>query len=152
MKRISVIGIFVFLIVIFLSCDKTTSVNTTSTYSVVANSTITVGGACWTYDSCNVAPNKMKGVCGSCTVEIIFGMSPTSANFALTSGVPAAGQAQIKITNPPSQPLGIWYSKSGTLTVTNSVFGTVAKFTNISCNQLSASNPTVIASGSVYCY
>lgn len=152
MKKVVVINIFLFLIGIFLSCDKTTSINTTSTYSVVANSTLTVGDACWTYDSCNVAPNKMKAICGSCTVEIILGMSPTNASYALTSGVPTAGQAQIKITNPPSQPLGIWYSKSGFLTVTNSVFGTVAKFANISCNQLSAANPTVIASGSVFCY
>ncbi len=156
MKKIAVTSVFLLLIGIFsfLSCKKeeTMSVRSCGTVTTVANSTLMVGGACWVYDSCNVSPNKMKGVCGSCTVELIFGASPISSNYALTGGVPAGGQVQMKITNPPSQPPGIWYSKEGTLSVTYNASGKVASFTNINCNQYSTSNPTVIASGSVVCY
>ncbi len=156
MKRVAFISVFLFLMAAFsfLSCNKnkTNSTNTSGNEIAVANSTMTIGGSCWLYDSCNVNPNKMKGICGSCTVELIFGNMTFTGTYALTSGVPAAGQAQIKITNPPSQSIGIWYSKMGLLSVISGTSGIVATFTNIPCNQMATSNPTVTASGTMVCY
>lgn len=152
MKKAVVISLVLFLIGIlsFLSCNKKKPGMVYTTKS--GNSTIMIGDTpCWTFDSCNVMPGRMRGVCGGCTVELVIGGSPSIGTYAFTSGIPTAGQACLKIVNPPGQLSETWFSRSGSVITNTTTTGWSATFTNVNCIQHPVSNPTVIASGTMVC-
>lgn len=129
----------------------------TVTNMATQNTALYVGGTNpgWSYDGCSMPINNiLTGHNGSTQIQILFGGgSVTSSNYALTSGIPTAGQARMTISNAPGQPDGIvWYSKSGMVSVTTSTLtGTQASFSSIQCLQYSFLFPVVSASGTLTC-
>lgn len=145
---------------ITFSCEKKSSSSSSSTTTAVAspsvNTSITIGGSCWSFGACAFSPT-LNAFCGSSSVELVFGSSSPiiSGIYSITSGPPLPGQVRLKISDPPGQPSGFqWYSTvpSQTITVTTMTTGaTIATFTNITCTQTSTSTPIVTASGTMAC-
>lgn len=128
----------------------------TLTNPATENTALYVGGSNpgWSYDGCATSPNVLTGNNGSTQIQILFGGGPvTTQAYALTSGIPTAGQARMTVNNAPGQPEGIvWYSKSGMVNVTTSTLtGTQASFTNIQCLQYSFLFPVVSTTGTLTC-
>jgi len=106
----------------------------------------------WQFDGCGSHPNMFFAHNGNTTIQIIFSGPITAGTFALVSGTPNSGQAQMIITSAPGQPNDIsWYSKGGTITVTPSSPGYTATFSNIKCTQQNYIFPVVTISGGVGC-
>jgi hypothetical protein len=138
-----------------LPCVTVTGTTTVSN-PATQNSSILVGGAGWNNDGCVAAGNVLTGYNGATQVQILFGGGPiplTTTVYALTSGIPTAGQARMTISNAPGQPDGIvWYSKSGSVTTNStSTNGRTASYSNISCVQLNYLFPVVGATGTLVC-
>lgn len=136
-----------------LPCVTVTG-TTTTTNPATQNSSLLVGGSGWGYNACATAPNTLTGFMGSTQVQLIFGGGPVIAGtYALTSGIPTAGQARMTVYNAPSQPEGIvWYSKSGSVITTTTAVNTTATFNNIQCTQASPYIfPVVSVSGTLTC-
>jgi hypothetical protein len=121
----------------------------TVTNPATQNSSIQVSSAGWTFDGCIPGGNTMTAHNGSTTIKLIFGAPVTTGNFSFTSGTPGPGQVQMIIYGAPGQPAEvIWYSKSGSVTVTA---GFSATFSNINCLQKNYLFPVVTISGNVIC-
>lgn len=127
----------------------------TASNPATVNSGITVGGSIpgWSFDGCATSPNTLTGRNGNCTIQLIFGGGTISSmNYALTAGIPTAGQARMIVYNAPGQPDGIvWYSKSGMVSVVTGTSGTTASFSNIPCLQQNFLFPVVTVSGNLTC-
>jgi len=127
----------------------------TVTNPATQNSAIQVGGSVpgWSFDGCATSPNTLTGHNNGCQIQLIFGGGTvTSMNYALTAGIPTAGQARMIVTQAPGQPSDVtWYSKSGMVTVVTSTAGTTASFSNIPCLQQNFLFPVVTVSGNLTC-
>lgn len=135
-----------------IMCVTVTGTSTPVTHAT-QNSSLLVGGSGWSYNACATAPNTLTGFIGSTQVQLLFGGGPIIAGtYALTSGIPTAGQARLTVNNAPGQPEGIvWYSKSGSVTTTT-VTNITASFNNVQCTQASPYIfPVVSVTGSLTC-
>lgn len=138
-----------------LNCVTVTGTSTPQTPATV-NSSLLVGTSVsgWLYDGCTLPVNNtLIGRNGNTQVQILFGGgNVTSTTYAFTSGIPTSGQARMTVYNAPGQPDGIvWYSKSGTVSVTTTTAQTTATFSNIGCVQLNYLFPMVSVSGNLVC-
>lgn len=126
----------------------------TLTNPATQNTSLQVGGsmAGWVFEVCSTHPNMFVAHNGNTTIKIIFNGPIMSGAFGLTSTTPGAGQAQMVILGAPGQPEEvIWYSKSGSVTVTPFGGGYSATFSNIQCTQMNYIFPVVTVSGSLSC-
>jgi len=129
-------------------------VHQTNSYPATQNSSFQVAGnmSGWVFDGCASHPDMFTGRTGNTTVQIKFNGPITAGTYALTSGSPASGQAQMIITNAPGQPADInWYSKAGIVIVTPSGSGYSVTFSNIQCTQINYIFPVVTISGGMVC-
>ncbi len=138
----------------------------TLTNPATQNTSLQVSGAGWSYDGCTNTSSltgspSLNGKNGSTNVSIVFGTPPplgAAIPYTLTAGTPSGFQARMTVSNAPGQPDGIvWYSKSGTLSVTTvtsaiSPFtSTSATFNNVQCLQYTFLFPVVTVSGALIC-
>src|SRR5688572_5466435 len=92
----------------------------TVTNPATQNTSIQVGTsvAGWSFDGCS-GGNTMTARNGSTIIKLIFSGPVSAGNYAFTAGTPGPGQVQMIIYGAPGQPAEvIWYSKSGSVTVT----------------------------------
>lgn len=139
-----------------LSCKKDSKITNgavINTNQAMPNTSITIGGTGWTFDSCSVVSNTISAYHNSTIVKLIFGGGAVfNGNYSFIPTIPLSGQAEMIITNAPGQSSGInWYSKSGLVSVYTGTNGIVATFSNIPCLQASSINPTVNATGTITC-
>jgi hypothetical protein len=128
----------------------------TVTNLATQNSAIQVGGSVpgWSFNGCATSPNSLTANNNGCQIQIVFGGGTICSNctYALTAGIPTAGQARMVVTQAPGQPSDVvWYSKSGMVTVTSTTAGTTASFSNIPCLQQNFLFPVVTVSGNLTC-
>ena len=122
----------------------------TLTNPATANTALYVGSSIsgWIFESLGSNPNKFVAHNGGTTIEIRFNGPVAAGPFALVSGNPSAGQAQMVVFAAPGQPSDIvWYSKSGTVVVSPVGPNFTATFSNVPCLQLSYLFPVVTVSG-----
>lgn len=123
----------------------------TITNPATSNSTLTVGGAGWSFSALGNG-NTLEAVNGATTVQINFFSTPTAGTYNLQSGTPTSNSvAQMIVYNAPGQPTGVvWYSASGMVSVTTTSGGNVsATFNNIPCTQMQFPFPVVTVSGTI---
>jgi len=141
-----------------------TNVTTTGTISTTSvamqNSSMTGIGTVGSWASSNcVAGQTCLTITNSSTgtsISVCFSVTPTAGTYQLVNSNTLLTSGPTKcfmtVTNPPGQPTGsIWYSNSGTVTVTTSGTGIIASFSGIACSQTIGSFPVVTVSGQVGC-
>ena len=125
-----------------------------ATNPATQNSSLQVGSLMsgWAFDGCVSHPNYFLAKNGSTIIKVEFASPITTGTFALTAGIPNMAEARITVYGAPGQPDEVvWYSKSGSVTVTFSGGIYKASFTNIPCLQQNFLFPTVTLSGDVIC-
>ncbi len=127
----------------------------TVTNMATANTALYIGSSIpgWNYNTFASNPTKfVASNTGGTSIEIRFSGPITAGIYAFTSGTPNAGQAQMVVYAAPGQPSDIvWYSKSGSVTVSGISPNFTATFSNIDCLQWSYLFPVVTVTGNMTC-
>lgn len=141
-----------------------TNVTTTGTVATTSvamqNSSMTGIGTVGSWMSTNcIAGQTCLSITNSSTgttISVCFSVTPIAGTYQIvnSSTLLSSGPDKciVTVTNPPGQPTGsVWFSNSGTVTVTTSGTGITASFASIPCMQLSTTTPIVTISGQVGC-
>jgi len=118
------------------------------------NSSLQVGGSGWSYEACvNGGKTLIANLDGTTTkVQLNFSSVPLSGTYTAVMGTPGALQCQMIVKDAPGQPRDIfWYSKTGSVIVTNSGGTISVSYCNVQCLQLNYLFPVLTVCGYQVC-